>query len=80
MFQRKPTELEVLKITGDDNVPLGEYTFVVPDLNHPGRICDEKEFRGLRAIPGHGQLAGTFFYFPRWVDIEGLSTPGMMLN
>jgi hypothetical protein len=62
----------VIKVTGDHNVPVAEYTYIVPDLNHPGRRCTEPEFPGVRAVPGVGQIAGTFFAQPRWVDIEGL--------
>jgi hypothetical protein len=70
-LQRTPTTLEVIKLTGDVNVTRGEYSFVVPNLDLPGRICDELEYPGARAIPGSGQIAEVIFSSPRWVDVEG---------
>jgi Cyclin D1 binding domain len=70
-LQRTPSTLEVIKLTGDINVTRGEYSFVVPDLDLPGRICDETEYPGARAIPGSGQIAGFMFSNPEWIDVEG---------
>jgi len=70
-LQRRPNQLEVIKITGDPNVPLAEYSWVVPDLTRTRRTCTETEFQGIQSTFGHGQIAGTFFAQPRWVGIEG---------
>ena len=70
-LQRTPTRLEVLKITGDHNVPRGEFTFVVPNLNEPSRICDEPEFLGVRAVQGWAQIANALFQVPQWTGAEG---------
>lgn len=70
-LQRYPTLLEVFKITGDVNVPCGQLSFTVPDLNVPGRICDEIEFQGCRAVPGYGQIAQRYFTTNQWIDVEG---------
>ena len=80
-LQRIPNQLEVLKITGDHNVPLAEYSWVVPDLTRTTRTCTEQEFQGLRSTPGFGQIAGTFFASSRWVDVEGwFSLPSHQLG
>jgi hypothetical protein len=64
--------LQVIKVTGDVNVPRGEYSFVVPNLTDPSRICEEPEFEGVRACLGSGQISQVFFSLPRWVVIEGI--------
>jgi Cyclin D1 binding domain len=71
-FQRTETMLQVIKVTGDVNVPRGEYSFVVPNLIDPSRICEEPEFEGVRACLGSGQISEIFFASPCWVDVEGL--------
>jgi hypothetical protein len=69
-LQRTPKMLEVVKITGDLNVPCGEYSFVALDLSVPVRVCEEREFRGCNAYPGVGQVAGMMFGSPRWIDVQ----------
>jgi len=64
--------LQVIKITGDLNVPRGEYSFVVPNLIDPSRICEEPEFEGVCACLGSGQISQTFFRSPVWVVVEGM--------
>src|SRR6202035_1418088 len=49
----------------------GEYSFVVPNITQPGRVCTEIEFRGCNAYSGIGQIAGMSFASPRWIDVEG---------
>ena len=71
-LQRTTTRLEVIKVTGDPNVPRGQYSWVVPDLTQPGRICEEPEFRGVRAVVGSAQIAHTFFSRPQWIPCEGI--------
>jgi len=70
-LQRTPSRLEVIKVTGDPNVPRGEYSFVVPNIDEPYRICDEVKFSGVPSVQGWGQIAGTFFADHQWVEVEG---------
>jgi hypothetical protein len=66
--------LEVIKITGDPNVPCQEYSFVIPDLNSPNAyICQEIEFQGSTAVEGYGQISPTGFRDPTWIPMEGFS-------
>ena len=55
--------LEAIKLTGDPNVPRGEYTFVVDDLGQDGFIglASEPPFNGVRAVKSKGHVAGTGF-------------------
>ncbi|KAF2160490.1 hypothetical protein M409DRAFT_59965 [Zasmidium cellare ATCC 36951] len=55
--------LEAIKLTGDPNVPRGEYTFIAPDIGHGGfvRIADEELFRGARVVRSAGHIAGRGF-------------------
>ena len=71
-LQRTPSKLEVIKVTGDRNVPRGEYSFVIPNMDGPNRICHEMEFTGLCAVQGWGQIAGTYFSHYHWVEVEGI--------
>jgi len=56
-------QLLAVKLTGDHNVPRGEYTFVAPDIGPLGtvRIADEEMFRGARIVRSYGHIASTGF-------------------
>ena len=63
-YKDAPTgRLEALKLTGDPNIPRGEYTFIAPDIGHGGfeRIADEEIFRGARVVRSAGHIAGRGF-------------------
>jgi Cyclin D1 binding domain/F-box-like len=49
-----------VKITGDINVPKGEFTFIVRDIGTEAtlRIAEEEPFRGARVVRGVGHVAG----------------------
>ncbi|KAG6078846.1 hypothetical protein E4U30_000948 [Claviceps sp. LM220 group G6] len=55
--------LEAIKLTGDPNVPRGEYTFVADDLGPEGfvGIASHPPFVGTRIVKSRGHVAGTGF-------------------
>lgn len=59
--QPTPERLEGIKITGDINVPRGEYSFIINNLKDPMRIADEEEWPGATVLRGTGQIAASQF-------------------
>lgn len=55
--------LEAIKLTGDPNVPRGEYTFVADDLGPKGfvGVAADEPFVGARVVHSQGHIAGTGF-------------------
>lgn len=55
--------MEAIKITGDPNIPRGEYTFIAEDIGDEGlvRIAKEYQFKGARIVKSKGQLANRNF-------------------
>jgi hypothetical protein len=55
--------LEAVKLTGDPNIPRGEYTFIAPDIGRNGllRIASEEMFHGARIVKSVGHIAGRGF-------------------
>lgn len=55
--------LEAIKLTGDPNVPRGEYTFVSEDLGPNGfvTIAQDSPFQGTRVVKSKGHIAATGF-------------------
>ena len=63
-YKDVPTgRLEAIKLTGDPNIPRGEYTFVAPEIGHGGfmRVADEEIFRGARIVRSAGHIAARGF-------------------
>ncbi|EFQ85711.1 hypothetical protein PTT_19275 [Pyrenophora teres f. teres 0-1] len=55
--------IEAVKLTGDPNIPRGEYTFIAPDIGPNGllRVATEDIFKGARIVKSVGHIAATGF-------------------
>jgi hypothetical protein len=55
--------IEAVKLTGDPNIPRGEYTFIAPDIGPHGllRIASEDMFKGARIVKSVGHIAARGF-------------------
>ncbi|KAF2110489.1 F-box domain-containing protein [Lophiotrema nucula] len=55
--------IEAVKLTGDPNIPRGEYTFIAPDIGQGGliRVATEEMFRGARIVKSVGHIADRGF-------------------
>ncbi|KAF1923348.1 F-box domain-containing protein [Didymella exigua CBS 183.55] len=55
--------IEAVKLTGDPNIPRGEYTFIAPDIGPDGlvRVATEDMFKGARIVKSVGHIAAHGF-------------------
>jgi hypothetical protein len=55
--------IQAVKLTGDPNIPRGEYTFVADDIGPNGliRIAEEYPFKGARVVKSRGHVAARGF-------------------
>ncbi|KAI0512988.1 hypothetical protein F5B22DRAFT_282505 [Xylaria bambusicola] len=64
--------LEAIKLTGDPNVPRGEYTFLADDLGEEGLvgIAQEPPFQGARIVRSRGHIAGIGFTDDKYIESQ----------
>jgi hypothetical protein len=55
--------LEAIKLTGDPNVPRGEYTFIADDIGEKGSVttAQDSPFNGAKIVKSRGHIAGAGF-------------------
>ena len=76
--QNTPTDnweygrLEAIKLTGDINVPRGQYTWIAEDIGPKGliRIGNEQMFAGARMVKSWGRIAGRGFRHDRFIPSQ----------
>lgn len=64
--------LEAIKLTGDVNVPRGEYTWIAEDIGPNGliRVANEQMFVGARTVKSWGHIAGRGFRRDRFIPSQ----------
>lgn len=71
-------KLEAIKLTGDPNVPRGEYTWIAEDIGAKGllRIAHEQMFKGARVVRSLGHSAAREFRNGKWQWHSGIRKAG----
>jgi hypothetical protein len=64
--------LVAIKLTGDRNIPRGEYTWVAPDIGHKGfiRQAQEQMFAGSRIVRSWGHIAASGFVDDQYIPSQ----------
>ncbi|KAH8816493.1 F-box domain-containing protein [Xylogone sp. PMI_703] len=64
--------IRAIKLTGDPNVPRGEYTFVSDDIGKKGfvRWATEERFKGARVVKSRGHIASTMFRDDKYIESQ----------
>ncbi|KAF2837087.1 hypothetical protein M501DRAFT_938699 [Patellaria atrata CBS 101060] len=64
--------IEAVKLTGDANVPRGEYTFIAPDIGPGGlvRVATEGIFEGARIVRSVGHIAEHGFNDDKYIPSQ----------
>jgi hypothetical protein len=66
--------IQGIKLTGDPNVPRGEYTFIADDISSKGyiRTATDERFKGARIVKSRGHIAARMFKngkSPKFYDV-----------
>ena len=64
--------LEAIKLTGDVNVPRGEYTWIAEDIGPNGliRVANEQMFLGARTVKSWGHIAAREYRHDRFIPSQ----------
>ncbi|KAJ5041566.1 uncharacterized protein L3040_005146 [Drepanopeziza brunnea f. sp. 'multigermtubi'] len=64
--------IEAIKLTGDPNVPRGEYTFISDDISQAGfiRNATEPRFKGARIVKSRGHIAARMFRNDKYIESQ----------
>ncbi|KAK5662159.1 hypothetical protein OQA88_8064 [Cercophora sp. LCS_1] len=62
-------ELKAIKLTGDPNVPRGEYTFLVENLGQHS-ICQDEPFVGAKVVRSKGHIANHGFEDDEFINSQ----------
>ncbi|KUJ18728.1 uncharacterized protein LY89DRAFT_503558 [Mollisia scopiformis] len=64
--------LEAIKLTGDPNVPRGEYTFIADDISKKGlvRKANDARFKGARIVQSRGHIAVRMFRNDKYIESQ----------
>ncbi|KAI9779401.1 MAG: hypothetical protein M1839_007366 [Geoglossum umbratile] len=64
--------LEAIKLTGDPNIPRGEYSWIAEDIGKGGflRVAEEEMFRGARIVKSKGHVASEGFRDDRFLPSQ----------
>ncbi|KAL3421085.1 F-box domain-containing protein [Phlyctema vagabunda] len=64
--------IEAIKLTGDPNVPRGEYTFIADDIGEAGyiRTIEESTFKGARVVKSRGHIAARMFKDDKYIESQ----------
>jgi hypothetical protein len=64
--------IEAIKLTGDPNVPRGEYTWISEDIGRRGliRVAEEETFKGSRIVRSWGHIAAHGFQEDRYMESQ----------
>jgi len=74
--------LEAIKLTGDANIPRGQYTFIADDISSKGfiRNATEARFRGARIVHSRGHIAERGFRGGRFSVSFDLKVTNMLTD
>jgi len=64
--------IEAIKLTGDPNIPRGEYTFVADDISEKAyiRTATEAPFKGARIVKSRGHIANQMYENDTYIESQ----------